>query len=271
MTIQDDCPPGRLVKFNPRLPSSARVTAYWLGGKDALEADRAEADRVSTVAFEVPNMLRAHRDFLCRAVEFLARRGIDQFIEIGCGLPAPRHNVHQVARTASPDAVVVYTDVDEQVLAHARALLGSDDGVYVAFGDLRRPGELMDAAGRYLDLRRPVGLLAVSVMHFISDDQDPAGIVHTLMGRAAQGSHLVVSQVMPGGNMPLANAGYRVSSGRMVLRDVEQVRPWLAGLEVVEPGLVLVNQWRLFDDRPAYVDFDPAMPAWVLGAAAKKP
>jgi Protein of unknown function (DUF574). len=90
MTIQDDCPPGRLVKFNPRLPSSARVTAYWLGGKDALEADRAEADRVSTVAFEVPNMLRAHRDFLCRAVEFLARSGVDQFVEIGCGLPTPR-------------------------------------------------------------------------------------------------------------------------------------------------------------------------------------
>ncbi|HEY9467997.1 MAG TPA: SAM-dependent methyltransferase, partial [Propionibacteriaceae bacterium] len=124
---------------------------------------------------------------------------------------------------------------------------------------------------RYLDLRRPVGLLAVSVMHFIASDEDPAGMVHVLMDRAAPGSHLVVSQVTPGGNVPLANAGYRVSSGRMVLRDVEQVRPWLAGLELVEPGLVLVNQWRLFDGRPAYVDFDPAMPAWVLGAVAKKP
>ncbi|MDQ1250657.1 MAG: hypothetical protein QG597_5036, partial [Actinomycetota bacterium] len=175
-------------------PHPARMYDYWLGGKDNFAADRVAGDAVTRVAPFVRDAARGNRAFLARAVTFLAARGVDQFLDIGAGLPAAG-NVHEVAQRVNPAVRVVYVDNDPVVLCHAQAILATDDRTIAVGGDLRDPGEILTCpqVRAHLDFTRPIAVLLVAVLHFVPDDEDPRGILASLHDALPRGSYLVLS------------------------------------------------------------------------------
>jgi SAM-dependent methyltransferase len=238
-------------ELNTNVPQSARVYDYWLGGKDNFPADRAMAEAIVEQVPTIRTQVRAQRAFLGRAVRYLAAEaGIRQFLDIGTGIPSAG-NVHNVAQEVAPESRVVYVDNDPIVLTHSRALLSSTPAGQLAFilADLRQPKAILadPAVARTLDLGRPVGLVLVGIMHHLRDDEDPRGIVATLMDALAPGSYLVLSQTTPDFD-PEAMRGLAAVSERggitNVPRSLADTEPFFAGLELVEPGLVPLPAWR---------------------------
>jgi hypothetical protein len=184
-------PPG----FNPAVPHPARVYSVWIGGKDHYPADRKAAEEVAAHRPQVVAGARANRAFLARAVRHLAsQRGIRQFLDIGPGLPAPG-NTHEVAQTIAPESRVVYVDNDPLVLVHARALLTSKTGAPCEHidGDLRDPDTIIREATQTLDFTQPTAVLLIAVLHFLTDADDPAGVVEILADALPSGSFGAVS------------------------------------------------------------------------------
>ena len=229
-------------------PSIARVYDYLLGGKDHFAPDRAVGDKIKSALPEVHLGVRAQRMVLRRVIRYLvAEAGIRQLVDIGSGLPTAG-NVHEVARDLAPDTRVVYVDNDPIVLAHARALLAGGVGVSVVDGDLLDAERLLDtpALRAAIDLRRPVGLLLCGIVHYISDDEDPGGIISRLVAALPPGSHVFLHHLVEAGTPgeKAAEAAMRQGMGRGYFRSPERVAEFLAGLELVEPGLVRVPDWR---------------------------
>jgi len=182
------------VEFDPTRPSPARMYNYYLRGKDWFEADARAAEDVLRIAPEIAVLARANHGFLTRAVRRLAEQGIDQFLDIGTGIPTSP-TVHEVAREILPDAHVVYLDNDPMVTAHNHALRDTPDGVTSVEADLRDPvGLLTHPEVRFcIDFTRPVAVLLVAVAHFIADAEDPAGLIRALRAGVVPGSYLVLS------------------------------------------------------------------------------
>jgi len=175
-------------------PSIARIYDYLLFGKDNFAADRAAADKLMQSRLEPRRLALANRAFLRRAVRFLARQGVSQFLDLGSGLPTSP-SVHAVARDVRPDARVAYVDHDPIVVAHNDALLATRDGVITVRADVREPEAVLghDALTGCLDFGRPVAVLLLSVLHFINHDEDARGIVARFRERMVPGSYLAVS------------------------------------------------------------------------------
>lgn len=257
-------------------PHPARVYDYLLGGKDNFAADRAAAEQgiKANPASRTPP--RENRAFLRRAVRFLAaERGIDQFLDIGTGIPSPP-NVHHVAQQVNPAARIVYVDNDPIVLAHARALLTSTPEGRTEYvdADLRNVEGILDSPQlrATLDLDRPVGLLLIAILHFIGDDDDPEGIVARLLAALPPGSHLVLSH-LTGDFAPEAWEHvaqiYRRTGVTMQVRPRARIEGFFTGLELAEPGVELVNRWR--PEGPAR-DTEPTdAEVSVYGGVARKP
>jgi SAM-dependent methyltransferase len=236
--------------INPAVPHPARVYDYWLGGKDNYKADREAAAEAVKIFPKTVESARSCRAFLSRVVTYLtAEAGIRQFLDLGSGLPSAR-NVHEVAQSIAPDSRVVYVDHDPVVMMHARALLrGSRRGAtgYIE-ADLRRPEGILAKAAETLDFGQPVAVLLLAVLHFVTDAQDPAGIIRALMDAAAPGSYLAIGHPTDDLYPEL-----RVFAARMselnpdipaTLRSRRQVRDLFAGLDLVEPGVVQISRWR---------------------------
>jgi SAM-dependent methyltransferase len=232
-----------------RRASVARVYDYLLGGKEHLDVDRRAADAMRNVVPEVAEIAKDNRGFLRRGVRYLVRdAGIRQIVDIGTGLPSDG-NVTDVARAIDAGVRVVYVDNDAVVLAHARARLARDDRTAVATADLRRPGALFDevAGLGLLDLDQPFAVLLSGVVHHLSDEDDPDGIVAAVRERLSPGSHLLLSHFLDD-DEPRATALERaflhggLGSGRF--RTWKELRGYFDGLELVEPGLVYANGWR---------------------------
>jgi hypothetical protein len=260
----------RIVGLDTSVAHPARVYDYWLGGKDNFAADREAAERVLAVAPGLRFRVRANRAFLGRATRFLAAdAGIRQFLDIGTGIPTG-DNTHEVAQRAAPDARVVYVDNDPIVLLHAQALLrSSPEGAtdYVQ-ADLRDPGLILDRATGILDFGQPVAVMLLGVLHLVQDAEDPWGIVARLMDAVPAGSYLAISHPALDIHHGQAEA-QRVYNERVAtpqtLRTREQVARFFAGLDLVEPGLVQVHQWR-----PDPGDFIPEDVVSAHGAVARK-
>jgi hypothetical protein len=183
--------------LDPLVAHPARVYNVWLGGKDHYAADRDAALRVAGHRPQVVAGARANRQFLGRAVRYLAgKQGISQFLDIGTGLPAP-DNTHEVAQALDPAARIVYADNDPLVLAYARALLGSTPGGACDYldADLHDPAALLAGAARTLDFTRPAAILLLAVLHFLPDADEPAGILATLAAGLAPGSFVAISHL----------------------------------------------------------------------------
>ncbi|MBG0567547.1 SAM-dependent methyltransferase [Actinoplanes aureus] len=240
-------------------PHPARRYNYWLGGKDHFEADRRSADEISKGFPTAVGAARANRAFLRRAVTYLAKAGIRQFLDIGTGLPAP-DNTHEVAQRITPEARVVYVDNDPIVMTHARALLLGDPRGRTAYleADLRDPEVILQhpALKRTLDLTEPVALLLIAVLHFIQDDDQALAVVRRLRRALPPGSYLVVTNATIDFSTPEVVAFYEqmVASGKsdIRLRPIAQFSRFFEGLELVEPGIVPAHDWRAEDlDDPA--------------------
>ncbi|TDD78931.1 SAM-dependent methyltransferase [Actinomadura darangshiensis] len=234
---------------NTAVPNGARIYDYLLGGKDNYLADQRVAEEMTKANPSAPLTARANREFLGRAVRFLAEeRGVRQFIDIGAGLPT-QENVHQVAQAVAPGSRVVYVDYDPVVIVHARALLGTSDDVQVVEADLREPARILSdpVISDLIDFREPVAVLLVAILHFVGPDDDPRGIVARLRAAMAPGSHLVVSHTASessGEVMGTAQRGFRASGAPLTPRTRAEIRGFFAGFELAEPGLVDVREWR---------------------------
>jgi S-adenosyl methyltransferase len=231
-------------------PSIARIYDYLLFGKDNFAADRAAADELMQSRLDPRRLALANRAFLRRAVRFVARQGISQFLDLGSGLPTSP-SVHEVAREVVPAARVAYVDHDPIVVAHNDALLATrDGGVITVRADVREPDVVLghDALRGCLDFGRPIAVLLLSVLHFISGDEDAPGIVARFRERMAPGSYLVVSIGTSDGADPemLAEATATYAGARMpfTLRSRDQILDLFDGFDLVEPGLVSLPEWR---------------------------
>jgi S-adenosyl methyltransferase len=233
-------------------PHSARMYDYYLGGKDHFAVDREVAEQAMRSWPAVRIAVRENRAFLGRAVRYLVKEaGVRQFLDIGTGLPSA-NNVHEVAQEVAPDCRVVYVDNDPIVLAHARALLASDPQGRTAYieADLREPHEILadPAVTGTLDFSQPVALMLVAILHFLTDADEPAEIARTLMNALPSGSYLVASHVTPEhdpeGVHGLERAYRAGGVGCQVRVTDEFAELAFRGLELVDPGLVLVSDWR---------------------------
>ncbi|RBO85215.1 S-adenosyl methyltransferase [Nocardia puris] len=169
------------------------VWNFWLGGKDWVTADRSTALACAQIYPAIGALCAAGRAFQLDAVARLAAAGVDQFVEVGVGLPAAR-NTHEVAQAIIPTARVVYVDVDPVVLVHARALLRpvrAGACVEVLDADLRDTDRILTAAGRVVDLGAPVAVVAGGVLGQVSPWSQARDAVARLMGGLAADSYLV--------------------------------------------------------------------------------
>jgi S-adenosyl methyltransferase len=251
-------------------PNVARMYDYSLGGKDNFAADREAVEKVLAVAPGLPAGARANRRFLGRAVRYVAGRGVHQFVDLGAGLPS-QGNVHEVAREVRPDARVVYVDHDPVVAVHARAILAGDDRSAAIQADLRRPEGVLghEAVARLIDFSRPVAVLFVASLHFVTDEEDPAGIVRAFADRMADGSYLILSHVTHDGQRPeqvqVAKYVYRGATAPWVFRGRDEVLRLFDGFTLVEPGLVRLSQWRADDVEAKTMGGD-----WAYAGVARK-
>jgi hypothetical protein len=245
-TVSDDNP-----AFDSTVSHQARVYNYLLGGKDYFAADRAYADALAGIYPGVAATARANRDFLGRAVRFMAgEAGLSQFLDIGTGIPA-QGSTHEIAQEVRPDSRIVYVDNDPVVLSHARAfLVGREPGTtdYLD-ADLHDPGRILQEAARTLDFTRPVGLLLVAILHAIPDQHDPYGIVATLMDALPAGSYLVVSHWAKDEDdrdsvAKVTNAARELSRHQYTARSEAEIARFFDGLELAAPGLISAQNWR---------------------------
>lgn len=254
---------------DPNVASIARVYDYFLGGEHHFEVDRALAAQVTAVAPDVPEIVRANRAFLHRAVRYLLAQGVDQFLDLGSGIPSVE-NIHETAERLAPGSRVLYVDVDPVAVAQTEQIIRGRPQVRVLRADLRRPKEILDAAD-LLDLSRPVGVLMASVLHFVPDSDRPQEIVRYWRDRLAPGSHLAIShataEVRPEVSDGITDA-YAASSNPVHPRTRAEVIALFDGWDLVEPGAVWVPLWR--PDRPEDVGSDPASTS-VIAAVGRLP
>jgi hypothetical protein len=234
--------------LHPERPHGARIWNYWLGGKDNYAADRQVGDAVREVFPAIVDEARKSRQFLVRVVRHLAgEAGIDQFLDLGTGLPTMQ-NTHEVAQQVNPAARVVYVDNDPLVLAHARALLTSvTAGGTTAYldADYRDPADVLDRAGATLDLDRPVALLCMGVFGYLRDAGEARQIIETLLGRLCSGSYLGLWDATDTSESIRAGVAVQAELGSPYhLRTVAEITGWFEGLQLVEPGVVPITEWR---------------------------
>jgi hypothetical protein len=235
-------------------PSVARMYDYLLGGSANFAADRAAAGEVIAAIPDAVAMARANRAFLGRVVRYLVHQGIDQFLDLGSGVPTVG-NVHEVAQRYNPQARVAYVDIELVAVKHARNLLAGNEHVTVTQADIRRPSEVLTAPGvaGLLDFTRPVAVLAVAVAHSLPDTDEPARMIATYRDACAPGSYLAISHISPAtlsdAQVERTMAVYRDRANTPgAFRTPGEIRALLPGYQLVDPGLVLVDEWQ--PDKP---------------------
>jgi hypothetical protein len=234
--------------FNTQVPHIARIYDYWLGGKDNFAADREAAERALAAAPAIRTGVHANRRFLGRTVRYMTQAGVRQFLDIGTGIPTA-NNTHQVAQAAEPDARVVYVDNDPIVLSHARALLkGTTAPTAYIDADARDAGKILEDAAQTLDFTQPVGVMLIALLHCIPDEDQPYQLVRNFMDAVPAGSYLAIShpyeERQPEEPSEAAEIMSKAMGQKVTLRNREQVARFFDGLELVEPGVVRIQDWR---------------------------
>ncbi|MET7944153.1 SAM-dependent methyltransferase [Streptomyces sp. NPDC005302] len=231
-------------------PNVARMCNYYLGGKDNYAADRSTCRRLLEHAPTTQTLTVNNRRFLERAIRTMALdHGVSQFLDIGAGLPT-QDNVHEIAQRYTPRAAVVYADNDPMVLAYGRVLLEGSEQTAVIQADLRDPDELLaqPRLTRLLDLKKPVAVLCVSVLHCIPDRDDPAALIRRCAARLPVGSFLAISQLVsenPATRQAVTDLMHESTAGRWgAVRRPQDVDGFFEGLDVLAPGLGDVATWR---------------------------
>jgi SAM-dependent methyltransferase len=229
-------------------PSAARIYDYYLGGSHNFEVDREVARQVLEVFPDAMELAQTQRAFLRRAVRFCVDQGINQFLDIGSGIPTAG-NVHELAQAADPNARVVYVDTDPVAVAHSRAILAGNDQATIVQADLRDPTVILShpETRRLIDLDRPIGLLMVGLLYFIPDADDPAGLIKRFHSAVAPGTHLVITQWtldVRAEEGRRSQAIYARTPNPLIPRSNAEVCALLEGWTLLDPGIVLVPEWR---------------------------
>jgi S-adenosyl methyltransferase len=250
---------SEFAEINTGVAHVARVYDYLLGGVTNFAVDREAAEHVTAGSGGVETSRRyvqANRRFLGRAVRYLAAEaGIRQFLDLGAGIPT-ENNVHQVAQDVAPDSRIVYVDDDPIVLAHAHQLLtSSPEGATTFFQqDLRKHEAVLARASSTIDLSQPVAVMLVSMLHLFPDAEDPYGIVPPYMAAVPSGSYLVISH-LASESEEMNKLGEAVEDNpttnyTLTMRSHDDVARFFDGLELVDPGVVLVDDWHPDPDEP---------------------
>jgi len=236
------------------VPNVARIYDYILGGKDNFAADREAARQLLAAIPDIAGVVRDNRLFIGRVVRFLAgEAGIRQFLDLGAGLPT-QDCVHEMAQAIAPDARVVYVDNDPVVCSHGQALLRPRDKVGFVLGDLRRPAEILrhpEVLAR-LDFSRPVGVLCACALHFVPDQENPHQVIAEYRDHLAPGSYLAITHGItapspeddPDGIVQSVTSVYQNASTQMHVRPVKEVERFFDGLEIIDPGVGWIAEWR---------------------------
>jgi hypothetical protein len=267
--VSEATPSGPKIDFST--PHAARIWNHWMGGKDNYPVDRAAGDEVARVYPDIVRMAVQSRQFLIRAVGYLAgEAGIRQFLDIGTGLPTMQ-NTHEVAQSITPESRIVYVDNDPMVLAHARALLvdTTPEGVtgYVD-ADYHDPELILSDARNILNLTEPVAVMFMGVLGYEGSLAELHRIVRTVLAAVPPGSHLVLWDGTDTGAEVSDGADKLVETGAVPyhLRSPAQLASCFEGLELVEPGMVPITEWRPAATRLGRVESIDA-----YGAVGRKP
>ncbi|MBV9095705.1 MAG: SAM-dependent methyltransferase [Streptosporangiaceae bacterium] len=258
--------------FDASVAHPARVYDYWLGGKDNFEADRIAGEAAIAAYPAIRMSARANRAFLARTVRYLsAGEGIRQFVDIGTGLPTA-DNTHEVAQSVAPQSRIVYVDNDPLVLSHARALLTSCPEGVTAYldADIRDPDQIIEQAAETLDFTRPTAVMLLAILHYVPDLGEARRIVDRLLSAVPSGSFLVISHAASDiAAAEMAEMERRLNElladGNHVGRARHVVAQFFEGLDLLEPGVVRVTEWRPESQVEA------SMPTTLWGGVARKP
>jgi hypothetical protein len=258
--------------IDPKVANPARIYDYFLGGTHNFPSDREQAGQLISLLPCNPEVARSNRGFLRRAVDLMAASGIDQFLDLGSGLPTAR-NVHEVAQARNPLASVVYVDNDPIAVAHGEALLAENPGAAVIEADMREPGKVLNhpRVKELLDFSRPIGLVLVSVLSFVNDAEDPDGLVAAYRSAAVPGSYLAVTTFTDED----ADDRVRAQAQNMAdlfhsvdrpvyARDRADMLRWMEGTELLSPGVTPPAHWRPDEEATVLARSE----AWMLGYAA---
>jgi SAM-dependent methyltransferase len=251
-------------------PSVARLYDFFLGGHHNYAADRELGRQLLVAEPNARNIVKENRDFLGRAVRFLLDAGIRQFLDLGSGIPT-QENVHEIAQRGDPEARVVYVDNDQGVVAHSRHLLRGNPLASVISSDLRDPSAVLrhPEVHRLIDFTQPVGLLMVTVLHFIPDEQDPFGVVAKFAAALPPGSYLVIShathEAAPDAAAKVEDL-YKNATSSAHTRSAADIERFFDGFELIDPGLVYLPMWRHDGKVPEHPER-----AWFYAAVGRKP
>lgn len=239
-------------KIDVDRPSSARIYDYFLGGAHNFEVDRRAADEMAKVHPAIGLGMRANRSYLRRAVTYLASQGVDQFLDLGSGIPTVG-NVHEIAQRANPDARIVYVDIEPIAVTHSNTILAGNDGAVAIRADLRRADEVLGnrEVAEVLDLDRPVGLILAGVLQYVPDSDEPARMIRGYVDRLASGSHVAMSHPSKdeltserAEGASRASDVYRRTETPFTYRGRSEFEAFFGDLDIVEPGVVHMWDWR---------------------------
>lgn len=259
--------------FNPNKPNAARIDDYYLGGFHFFDADKQFAEQMLAIWPEARPATWANRAFLRRVVAFLQQQGIDQFLDIGSGLPTAG-NVQTLAQGTNPTARVVNVDNDPVAVAMSRGILKTNPYATAIQANVLCPETILNNAEvrQLLDFDRPIGLMLVALLHYIVDDTTAYQIVHTLHTALAPGSYVVISHSTYENILPAVccqiEQMYSRAISPMKLRSRAAITPFFAGLELVDPGLVYIPLWRPETARDYFLD-QPERSSFLAGVGCK--
>jgi O-methyltransferase involved in polyketide biosynthesis len=232
--------------------TAARMYDYYLGGIHNFPADQEAARKVIAQFPFIPEGARANRAFLRRAVRQLTDAGVRQFLDIGSGIPT-QGNVHEIAQDAAPDARVVYVDIDPVAVAESQEILAGNELAVAIRGDLREPRAILDhpRTRKMLDFEQPIALLLAAILHFFPDDAEAYGVVVQLVDALPPGSYLLVTHAATESfasaseNVKVIQDVYkRQTTTQSKLRTRAETERFFAGLELLDPGVVWLPEWR---------------------------
>ena len=238
------------VDLRTDVPHAARMYDWLLGGKTNYAADRAAAAELVRLLPVARRTAVQNRAFMHRAVRAVVDAGVTQFLDIGTGIPTSP-NIHETAQELVPSARVVYADNDPLVLAHSRALHTSTEDGATAYvqADIREPGSILghEELAATLDLSKPVALTLLTILHWLPDDADPHAVARRYVDALPSGSYLVITHLTTDlETKSVGDAAHSLDDKGSTVRPRgrEKVAAFFDGLEMMDPGLTLVENWR---------------------------
>lgn len=263
-------------------PNVSRVYDWYLGGNNNYAVDREFGKEALKLLPHARDVARFNRQFMVRAVRYALERGIDQFLDIGSGIPTVTP-VHEIAHAANPDAKVVYVDNEAVAIAHGTNVLANVPKAAMVGADFYAPESIFGAKAveKLIDFNRPVCMLLVALLHFVPPERDPEHTLRDYLDNLAPGSLVAISHATVDGLDPndpeeaaikeqtLAFCAHysKTSTPDFVTRTKSEFAAFFTGLDLVEPGIDYTQSWRN-PDLPS--DVNPARSV-CLAAVGRKP